>query len=121
MDSGTVGRIKAALCEAEMAAGEGTGNLSEEDKAGNKDSGAKIPEKLTDTEYKVLIACKTPCTIKELNEITDIKSRSYLREKIIVPLIESGLLKKTIPDKSKSPDQKYVTTKEGLNYLMTDN
>jgi chromosome segregation and condensation protein ScpB len=104
-----------------MAAGEGTGNLSEEDKAGNKDSGAKIPEKLTDTEYKVLIACKTPCTIKELNEITDIKSRSYLREKIIVPLIESGLLKKTIPDKSKSPDQKYVTTKEGLNYLMTDN
>jgi len=33
------------------------------------------------------------------------------------PLIENGLLQMTIPDKPNSPNQKYVTTEQGMRLL----
>ena len=37
----------------------------------------------------------------------DLKSRDYVRKNILVPMLEADLLELTIPDKPKSPDQKY--------------
>ena len=38
-------------------------------------------------------------------------NRDYFRKEILNPLIEQGLLQLTIPDKPKSPKQKYRSSK----------
>lgn len=41
-----------------------------------------------------------------------LKDREYFRRKILNPLIDEGILKLTIPDKPRSPKQKYFSNKE---------
>ncbi|MEA2034484.1 MAG: putative DNA binding domain-containing protein [Euryarchaeota archaeon] len=74
-------------------------------------------EKLTELEYKVLSACEVPRSTKELLKIIGFKDRGYSRKKIIIPLIDRGILEMTLPEKPSSPDQKYVATEKGLNIL----
>ena len=40
-----------------------------------------------------------------------LEHREHFRKNILNPLIEKGLLKLTIPDKPKSPNQKYYSEK----------
>ena len=40
--------------------------------------------------------------------IPNAQSRDYFRNKILLPLLKSGRLKMTIPEKPKSTKQKYV-------------
>lgn len=49
----------------------------------------------------------------------DLSHRESFREAILLPLIESGKITLTIPDKPKSSKQKYLTTNAGLEYLWT--
>lgn len=58
-------------------------------------------------ETKVLNYCKTPRTRGEIINFLD-KSRYYVMSQIVIPLVESSKLKMTIPNKPKSPKQKYV-------------
>ena len=44
-------------------------------------------------------------------------SRVHIKRKYINPLIESGLLEMTIPDKPTSSQQKYRITTKGLELL----
>lgn len=55
----------------------------------------------------VLEFCCTPRTRAELIDFTK-KSRTYTMSQIIQPLIDSGKLKMTLPEKPKSSKQKYV-------------
>lgn len=55
----------------------------------------------------ILEFCSVPRSRTELIEFIG-KSRSYAMGKIIQPLIDSGKLKLTMPEKPKSPNQKYV-------------
>lgn len=57
----------------------------------------------------VLEFCCTPRTRAELIDFTK-KSRTYTMSQIIQPLIDSGKLKMTLPEKPKSSKQKYVRT-----------
>lgn len=60
-------------------------------------------------EYTRLIEfMHIPRTRKELQEFLGYKSRNYLKEKILTPLIEDGKIDLTVPDKPRSPKQKYV-------------
>lgn len=60
-----------------------------------------------DLETKVLNYCKIPRTRDEIISFLD-KSRYYVMSQIVIPLVESSKLKMTIPNKPKSPKQKYV-------------
>lgn len=54
--------------------------------------------------------CEIPRTRDELQKFTGY-SKYYTMSKLVQPLIESGLLQLTIPEKPKSPYQKYVSAK----------
>ena len=60
-------------------------------------------------EYTRLIEfMRIPRSRKELQEFLGYKSRNYLKDKILTPLIAAGKIELTVPDKPKSPNQKYV-------------
>jgi len=59
---------------------------------------------------KLLNFCKIERTIKEMMTHINRKDRTKFRNSILNPLLKSGLLKMTIPDKPKSPLQKYIAT-----------
>ncbi|MFD0942885.1 RNA-binding domain-containing protein [Savagea faecisuis] len=74
--------------------------------------GAKENESSGDTGVdeetkKILEFCKTPRSRQEIQDYMGIKSSSYIREKVLNPLIRGGLLELTVPDKPTSPKQKY--------------
>ena len=58
---------------------------------------------------KVLEFCAIPRTKAEIQEYLGIKSDRFIRQEIIQPLLETGRLVRTIPDKPSSPKQKYVS------------
>ena len=63
-----------------------------------------------DSAKKVLLLkyCDEPRSKREIQEYLGITSERYVRQMLIYPLLESGALVRTIPDKPKSPKQKYV-------------
>ncbi len=54
--------------------------------------------------------CTEPRTRDEMQQFIGIANREHFRKAILKPLLESGLLKMTIPDKPNSRNQKYVRT-----------
>ena len=62
-----------------------------------------------DNTSKLLEFCKQPKTRLEIQLFLGIKSRRYLSQNILNPLIKSGLLKMTNPDKPTSKNQKYYS------------
>lgn len=53
--------------------------------------------------------CTIPRSRAEIISFTG-KSRNYVMGQLVAPLVESGQLKLTIPDKPKSSKQRYVKT-----------
>jgi predicted HTH transcriptional regulator len=74
------------------------------------------------TEQVVCEFCNAPRNTHEIMLHLGLKHREHFRSEILKPLIEKGLLKLTIPDKPKSPNQKYVTMPkfEGKRGLPTN-
>lgn len=52
--------------------------------------------------------CTEARTRAEIQEFCEISSRDYFRKNILMPLLNSGRLKRTIPDKPNSSKQKYI-------------
>jgi ATP-dependent DNA helicase RecG len=59
----------------------------------------------------ILAFCTIPRTRDEIQLHIGIANRDYFRKSILKPLLESGQLKMTIPDKPNSRNQKYVKAK----------
>lgn len=57
---------------------------------------------------QIINYCIEAKSAAEILELIDMKSKDYFRKSILNPMIEAGLLKLTIPNKPKSPDQKYI-------------
>lgn len=53
--------------------------------------------------------CKTPHSAKEIMDQIQIQDRSYFRRHYLEPMIKAEQLKMTIPEKTKSRNQKYYT------------
>lgn len=61
-------------------------------------------------EDRILDFCAEPKTREEIQAFVGVTHREHFRAKILKPLLESGKLKMTIPDKPNSRNQKYVRT-----------
>jgi ATP-dependent DNA helicase RecG len=69
--------------------------------------------KLSQKQHKILSFCKQPQSMKAIQEHLQITSRSYFREKMLKPLIDTGLLTMTNPN-PKASNQQYVITEAGI-------
>ncbi len=58
---------------------------------------------------KILEFCRTPRSREEIQTMLGLKDREYFRKDILEPLIASGKLELTEPDKPTSPKQRYKT------------
>jgi len=61
---------------------------------------------------KIIRFCEQPRSRQEIQKHLTMKNRDYLRKFILNPLIKRGVLRLTIPDKPRSPNQKYYSPKE---------
>jgi len=61
-----------------------------------------------DKMIKILEYCSVPRTRDEMQKYVNIATREYFRKAILRPLLISGQLKMTLPDKPNSRHQKYV-------------
>ena len=61
-----------------------------------------------DRAEKIIEFCAEPKSREEIQSFVGIAHREYFRAKILKPLLDSGKLKMTIPDKPNSRNQKYV-------------
>lgn len=57
----------------------------------------------------LILFCKTPRTRKEICEYLELESVTYAMQKHIMPLVERGKIKLSIPDKPKSSKQLYYS------------
>ena len=75
-------------------------------KDGEKNGVAKIE----DSENRELILyCKTPRTRKEICDYLGLSSVTYAIQTYVMPLVEIGVIKMSIPDKPKSPKQLFYS------------
>lgn len=63
----------------------------------------------TEDVYNLLIFCRTPRTRKEICDYLGLSSMSYAIQTHVMPLVESGKLKLTVPNKPRSPKQLYYS------------
>ena len=63
----------------------------------------------TEEAMDLILFCKTPRTRKEICEYLGLSSVTYAIQKHVLPLVEAGQLKMSLPDKPKSPRQLYYS------------
>lgn len=68
-----------------------------------------VEETYDDESNNLIIFCKTPRTRKEICEYLGLSSITYAIQTHVMPLVESGKIKLSIPDKPKSPKQLYYS------------
>ena len=61
---------------------------------------------------KILIYCRVPRSLKEIIDFIGMKHRTYFRREILNPLIKAKRIKMTIPEKPRSPKQKYYANRD---------
>lgn len=60
-------------------------------------------------QRSLLLYCRTPRTKKELSTFLGLHSTSYAIQKYVMPLVEQGKIRMSMPDKPKSPRQLFYT------------
>lgn len=60
-------------------------------------------------ENQVLLFCQHPKSRHEIQQHLGLKNRDHFRRAILNPLLESGQLLRTLPDKPTSPNQQFYT------------
>ena len=63
----------------------------------------------TEEAMDLILFCRTPRTRKEICEYLGLSSVTYAIQKHVLPLVEAGQLKMSLPDKPKSPRQLYYS------------
>ena len=76
----------------------------------NEKIGLGTKQGLSRDHLEILKKCKEESSAVELMNILDRTNRTKFKLAIIYPLIDHGFMELTIPDKPKSPNQKYRIT-----------
>ena len=61
--------------------------------------------------------CSEPRSLQELLEHMGWRDRTKFRRRFISPLLDKGMIRRTIPDKPSSSNQKYLITDDGIKIL----
>jgi len=77
----------------------------------------QVTPQATPQALAMLSAALTPRTRADLQDAAGIKDRKHFRTTYLDLLLEAGLLELTIPDKPRSPLQRYRTTRAGRELL----
>lgn len=64
---------------------------------------------LSARHHQLLEFCKSPRSREEMQQLLGITNRSYFSKRYLKPLLESGLLQRTLPDTPRSRNQRYIT------------
>jgi ATP-dependent DNA helicase RecG len=81
------------------------------------EKGTKLLGKRFMNLMKILTRTLVPVTMDNLMIFMDYKNKKSFRELYLQPLMQYDLIKRTIPDKPKAPNQKYTITKKGRLFL----
>ena len=76
------------------------------------DSSLWATPQVTPQAEQILTFCMTARTRNEIAEYFGVKDTKFFAKQHIKPLIESGALRMTMPNKPTSPAQRYVTVKK---------
>ena len=68
-------------------------------------------------QVQIMNKCREDRTLLQLMEIAGRSDRTKFRRQVLNPLIEAGLIEKTIPDKPQSSKQKYRLSNKGVEFL----
>jgi len=83
---------------------------------------AQVTAQVTAQVEKLLRAViNSALSREELQSVIGIKHREHLRKTYLEPLITSGWIERTIPDKPRSSLQKYRVTAKGRIWLIERN
>ena len=88
--------------QAEQATGQATGQATEQ-------VTEQVTEQATGQAETLLAFCLTPRSTQEMMQYLGLIHREHFRTSILLPLITNGKLLLTLPDKPKSPNQRYIT------------
>lgn len=77
----------------------------------------QVAEQVTEQVATMLEAGRRPRTREELQKLAGIKHRPHFLSAYLKPLLEAGWLTMTLPEKPRSPKQRYQTTELGLQAL----
>ena len=58
---------------------------------------------------ELILFCKTPRTRKEICDYLGLSSVTYAIQTHVMPLVDKGIIKMSMPDKPKSPKQLFYT------------
>ena len=78
------------------------------DQAGDQASDQAADKTIQD----ILSFCRTPRSMKEIQDFTGYKHRTHFARNVLNPLISSGQLSLTIPETPTHQNQKYVATRQ---------
>jgi len=72
---------------------------------------------LSRDQVEIMKKCHKDTTLMDLLAITGRTNRTKFRDQVLKPLLESGLIEMTIPDKPRSNKQRYRLTDKGRQWL----
>ncbi|MBU1228257.1 MAG: transcriptional regulator, partial [Actinobacteria bacterium] len=73
---------------------------------------------LSKHQAQLLEIASDPMSLQELMQPSGRTDRTKFRDQVVRPLLEAGLLEMTIPDKPRSPNQKYRATPAGVRLVQ---
>ena len=68
----------------------------------------QVTPKVTQKEEKLLAFCVEPKSLQEMMQLLELTDRKHFRRKYLNPLLKSGEIRMTMPDKPQSSQQKYI-------------
>jgi predicted transcriptional regulator len=86
-------------------------------RASYAEKGVKLFDKRTITIFRLILICLKARKRDDVFEILEINSRDKFCELYMNPLRANGLIEYTIKEKPNSPNQRYITTAKGRQFL----